>query len=68
MCLQFKVTDEWRCLKNHLKDDAIGKRKTKLGVEQNLGILVAINYELVSVSSTESIKYFQQQTIHVSAP
>lgn len=52
----------------HLKDDAIGKRKIKLWVEQTLGILVVINYELVSISSTESIKNFQQQKIHVSAP
>lgn len=52
-----------------LKDDAIGKRKSKLCVEQTLGILVVINYELVSISSTtESIKNFQQETVHVSAP
>lgn len=66
-CLQIKVTVELRCPKNHLKDEAIGKKITKWWVEQNLGILVVINYELISISSTEDIKCFQQQTIHVSA-
>lgn len=43
-CFQVKVTAGLRYLRNHLKDEVIGKRKTKWCIERNLRLLVVINY------------------------